>query len=467
MAIALVRQNVNAATSGTSASLSLAASPAVGALVVITQIGNAGRISSVSGFGVTTWAVAKPSAFSQYAADIWYGIVDGTPSASATATLDASTFRGISVSEWSGIDTSAPLLAQSDTDNAGSGTAASTGPITGGASPCLYVSVLAVSGGRTASSPTGSFTGLTVANAGNVMRNYSAYRIDTTAASATSGWTISGSGQWEMAIAAFKGAAAAPVTVTPGTASLTTTLFIPTVTTTDHQLVIPSTAGLVTTLFAPTVVATDHQTVTPGVVSLTLTAFAPTVVVTEDVFVTPGTAELATTAYAPTVSVTGHQTVVPGTAALSLATFAPTVSATADVTVTPDPAALAITTFAPTVTTGDSVTVTPGTASLSLTAFAPTVVLTDHQTVTPAPASLSMTAFAPDVVITDHQVVVPGVASLVLTGYAPMVVVPTADISDAVALLEAAPMPVASLAGAVHPRASLSSAPMPHVTEVS
>lgn len=209
MAIALVQQKTAASTGAASASPTLDAPPAAGSLLVVTQIGNANRITAISGYGVTTWAVAKQAAFGNYAADVWYGIVDATPSASGTITLGATTFLAISVSEWSGIDAANPLLAQSDADWS-TGTSPATGPITASDSPCLYVSVLAVSGGVTASSPTGSFTGLTVANAGSVMRNYSAYRVDSTAASATSGWTLGSSVQWEMAVAAFKGAVASP-----------------------------------------------------------------------------------------------------------------------------------------------------------------------------------------------------------------------------------------------------------------
>lgn len=221
MAIALVQQKTAAATSGSSATPTLDGTPASGSLMVCTQIGNAAEVTGIAGYGVTTWAFAKQAAFNNYAADIWYGIVDTTPATTGTITMGGSTYHGISLSEWSGIDAASPLLAQSDNDS-GTSTSASTGPITGGASPCLYVSVLALSASRTASSPTGSFTGLTVASAGGVMRNYSAYRIDDPAASATSGWTVSASDQWEMSIAAFKGAVAAASVERPGIRSLRT-----------------------------------------------------------------------------------------------------------------------------------------------------------------------------------------------------------------------------------------------------
>lgn len=210
MTWSLVQQQQNTATSGASAAITMPGTPASGNLLVFTSINNAAAATAIAGFGVTSWAVAKAAAFNNYAADIWYGIVDTTPSASGTALYSGSTYRAVSMSEWSGNLTSGVLQAQSDTDT-GTSTSGSTGPITAAAGPALYVSVLALSGGATASAPTGSFTGLTVANASNVMRNYSAYRIDDpTPASATSGWTISGSVQWEMSIAAFRGSVASP-----------------------------------------------------------------------------------------------------------------------------------------------------------------------------------------------------------------------------------------------------------------
>ena len=115
----------------------------------------------------------------------------------------------------------------------------------------------------------------------------------------------------------------APVSVTPGTASLTLTAFAPTVTT--PRLVTPGAAALTTATFAPTVTATQNVLVTPGLATLALTAFAPTVSAPR--LVTPGTASLALTAFAP--SVTTPRLVIPGAATLGLSAFAPVVTTTA------------------------------------------------------------------------------------------------------------------------------------------
>lgn len=199
---ALVQQAQGGNQTGTSATVTLGANSTAGNLVVVANVGNASAADGVSGAGVT-FAIAKQGAFGNFEASLWYGIVTGSPGTVVTVTTPASSFHVLTAAEYGGIDTASPLLAQNDTDS-GTGTAASTGPITGGSSPCLYESVLALSSSRTASSPTGSVTALTTSVQG-VMSNYGAYRIDTTAAAITSGWTVSASDQWEMTIAAFKG----------------------------------------------------------------------------------------------------------------------------------------------------------------------------------------------------------------------------------------------------------------------
>lgn len=118
-----------------------------------------------------------------------------------------------------------------------------------------------------------------------------------------------------------------PITLTPGTKSLTITRFAPTVTVTDNQVLTPGTAALTITTFAPTVtVDAGNVTVTPGTLALTVSTFAPTVAVSDHKLVTPGSLGLAVTTFAPTVTVTENVLLTPGTLPLTLATFAPTVT---------------------------------------------------------------------------------------------------------------------------------------------
>ena len=137
------------------------------------------------------------------------------------------------------------------------------------------------------------------------------------------------------------------------------------------QLVTPGTASLTTARFAPTVTASDHKTVTPGIATLVTARFVPVVTASDHKVVTPGIATLATATFAPAVTVGVR--VVPGIATLALATFAPSVTVSANVTVTPGAAALTTASFAPAVTVSDNKIVTPGTAALATARLAPTV----------------------------------------------------------------------------------------------
>jgi len=282
--------------------------------------------------------------------------------------------------------------------------------------------------------------------------------------------TVLGTDAWVGAALALRAAVAGGnITVTPDTASLVITAFIPTVTPSDHKTVVPgvaslvlasfaptigigvvpTTASLTLTTFAPTVTATNHQTVTPGVASLTLATFAPTVTAGAGLTVTPTTASLSLTAFAPTTVLTDHKIVTPDVAALTLTTFAPNVQAGAGLTVVPSPASLAMTAFAPTVVLSDNKTVTPGVAALSLTAFAPTAVLSDNKLVTPDVASLVFGTFAPNVGISANQTAVPTTAALLLSTFAPTVLAGGMALpDDLVASFVMAGRPTAGLASA-------------------
>ena len=79
-----------------------------------------------------------------------------------------------------------------------------------------------------------------------------------------------------------------PVVVTPGTGSLTTSLFAPTVAATANVSVTPTTGSLTTTLFAPTVAATANVNVTPATAALVTATFAPSVATSSLGIITSG-----------------------------------------------------------------------------------------------------------------------------------------------------------------------------------
>lgn len=201
-------------------------------------------------------------------------------------------------------------------------------------------------------------------------------------------------------------------TVTPGTASLTTTRFTPKVT--IDQKFIPGVAALVTTRFTPTVRL--GFVVVPGIASLTTTRFTPSVTVSNNVLVVPGIATLTTTRFTPTVQT--DTKVIPGIGTLTLTRFTPTVQT--DTKIIPGVAALVTTRFTPTVTIDSGgLIITPGAASLTLTRFAPTVLT--PRLVTPGTAGLVTTGFAPTVL--TPRLVVPGAGTLTLSRFTPTVTV--------------------------------------------
>jgi hypothetical protein len=100
MAIAVAATVGNKATTGSTVALNGLTGVSVGDLIVVCA-GAFTNISSISGYGVTTWSKPNPpnQAFAADAnhndGDIWWGVVDGTPSNNGTVTF-------ASASSWMG-----------------------------------------------------------------------------------------------------------------------------------------------------------------------------------------------------------------------------------------------------------------------------------------------------------------------------------------------------------------------------
>ena len=159
----------------------------------------------------------------------------------------------------------------------------------------------------------------------------------------------------------------AGITVTPGTASLTTTKYIPTVI--KGTVVVPGTLALVATKYVPSVI--KGTVVVLGIASLTTTKYAPVIVIGKTVI--PGTASLVVTRFVPTVTATNNIKVTPGTLALIITRYTSVV--TVGKIVTPGIVALITTRYTPIVSITQNVLVTPGLVSLTLTRFIPLVLL--------------------------------------------------------------------------------------------
>lgn len=210
MAIAFVQQATATQAAGTTATATLGASPTSGDTLVACIASGAGDVSGVSGGGVTTWTKLKgPGPVSSAWVNIYFGVVDTTPSTSVTATAASGTIA-LNVSEWSGIKTSGAADA-STAQAQGPGTTPAAGPITAASGPALYVG--AGTHGQTLSAgPTDGFTALTVANASG-RRVQGVYRIDSgTPASATPSYTIGSSVSWDMVVGALLGTSGEVIT---------------------------------------------------------------------------------------------------------------------------------------------------------------------------------------------------------------------------------------------------------------
>lgn len=256
-------------------------------------------------------------------------------------------------------------------------------------------------------------------------------------------------------------------TATVGVASLTTAAFVPTVTASANQAVVPATASLTSSTLAPTVTASSHQTVTPGTASVALSVLAPTVTASAGTNAIPGTAGLTLTAFAPTVAATAHQTVTPATAAMVTSAFAPSLQ----MTVTIGVASLTVTRLAPTVTALDPKTVTPPTATLSTATFAPSTTVSASRVAIPGPATLSLASFAAQVNATANRSAIPATASLSLSAFAPAAIAPQLVTLGMASLTSTAYPPavviaLAVVAGGAAPSGS-SSALLPPIVRVT
>ena len=432
-------------TSGATTTIALTGTVVVGNKLFLCVARDAQAISSVTDGQGNTWAEAiDVNNTGGVRSGIWYSDISAELQSvnNVTITWAANeTAKACLLLEWSGVATGAPADTASAT---ATGTVAGWGSDLLGTNDGAVVAALGWEGpsSDTATQPTGYTNRTKVGTSGGgATSNITLQSADNAFASGdnTNYNSVVSTSRDLANVGAAWGPLSGNQTVTPTTASLTTTTFAPTVTASDHKTVTPSVASLALATFAPSAII--GNIVVPTTASLSLATFAPTVSVSDNKVATPDVASLSLATFAPSVAITDHKTVVPDVAALVLATFAPTVTASDHKIVTPDVAALVLTTFAPTVTGGAGTTVTPTTASLVLATFAPTVTASDHKVATPDVAALSLSAFAPviglgiipstaaltlatfapSVTASDNKVVTPTTATLTSTTFAPVV----------------------------------------------
>lgn len=205
MAIAFVRQAVNATTASTTCAVTITA-PTAGNCLVACIYSDSGLVSGISGGGVT-WAKLKAGNFASFSAEIWYGLNSSGSGTTVTVTNAVSGVNCVNVSEFSGIKTSGAADASTAASN-GPAANPSVGPITAAAGPCLYIASLSLNQNGT-TGPGDGFTALTDA-ASSFKHALGCYRIDTSPAAATPSWT-QGSGSYDMAVGALLGAVPATI----------------------------------------------------------------------------------------------------------------------------------------------------------------------------------------------------------------------------------------------------------------
>jgi hypothetical protein len=210
MSVQFVQQKTGTSASGTSLVVTLDTAATVGNTLIATFSGDTGVPTGISGGG--TWTQSKQQSVYNFA-EIWVCPVDTGSVTQITFTLSGSCNSIANVSEYSGLQAS-----PQDTTNGNSGVDTAnitTGSVTPTVSPNLIVACGRVNT-TIGTSPINSWNGLTEATvSGETLA--SAYLIQTSTTSASTGWTDGNSAfGWDAAISAFKGTAAAgPTTNAP------------------------------------------------------------------------------------------------------------------------------------------------------------------------------------------------------------------------------------------------------------
>jgi hypothetical protein len=464
---ALIQQKANVGT-GSTLVVTLDAPCAVGNTLILCVSASNYLLSSISGGG--TWTVARGYTSNVYNY-IQYAVVD-TPVTAVTITfsgVEASGARA-NLSEWSGLSAT-PL------DTVNNSTGSSTAPTTASVTPTVasnLVTAFESAANVATAGPAGSWLGLTSTSQG--WKDSYAYLIQSSATAASTSWTTA-TGAWDSVIVAFKGGAAASLTLAGAVPAVT-------IAAPANITAQPAAATLALSGATPTVTAIGTAVRVPDAASLTLTGSAPTVTVhnpngyqledgsgdyqLEDgsgiylgewygasVIAQPTAASMTMAGATP--AVTTPVVSLPGSVGLTLAGTTPAV-------LTPRlavPASASFTLTGATPAIALPVVSLPGSAGLTMAGEAPLVVAIGTASAQPAGASLTLSGSAPTVTAVGTALRVPGAASLILTGATPDVSVTTGSSivaqPSAASLTLAGAVPAVAAIGTTHPQPSAAS----------
>jgi hypothetical protein len=200
--IALVQQAVGTSATGV-LNVDLGTNPVIGnsLILCLSYLSTDGLDGNPSFGGSDTATLAASSTVAGVTVDIWYAhdILDD-PHAEAF-TVGGTRLSG-SVSEWSGLANSVPVRT---TNNAVGSATVSTNPVTPATANNLVIAIGGWTANNYSSGPTNSFVRMTATGGGAAWQE-TAYKIQTSAVDAETGWTLTLPINWTTVIAAFDGA---------------------------------------------------------------------------------------------------------------------------------------------------------------------------------------------------------------------------------------------------------------------
>jgi Big-like domain-containing protein/purple acid phosphatase-like protein/calcineurin-like phosphoesterase family protein len=221
--INFVRQATGASTSGTTMNVDISATAAdtlVASIAV--AAGSSKQVTDVTDSTGGTWT-RGPVGFqsgSNNRVEMWYRVNVPAGITRVTATLSASGVSSATVSEWSGVDDTAPVDQQAGRGNSSSTTAA-TPTITTTNANALVIAAINYPGAITATLTTTGFAPLSNFNSGTTTNGRAAYRIVSSPGPYGASWTLSTGSASGAAILALKGASAPPSDTEAPTVSVT------------------------------------------------------------------------------------------------------------------------------------------------------------------------------------------------------------------------------------------------------
>lgn len=199
--IALVQQAAGTSATGMLTITSGSVPTDSNALILCLSYLSTDSLDGDPSIGGNAATLAASSTVAGVTTDIWYalGIIGGDPTTQA-ATVGGTRLSG-SLSEWSGLANEIPVRT---TNGAVASTTVDTIAVTPGAASNLVIAIGGWTANNYSSGPTNSFIRMTQTGGGAAWQE-EAYKIQSAATDASTGWTLTLPINWTTVIAAFEG----------------------------------------------------------------------------------------------------------------------------------------------------------------------------------------------------------------------------------------------------------------------